>query len=721
MAERERNINSPIADVVALYDKHLELLNRVQTSDYYFYTIDEDNDTEDKSKPYVSLDTVQTFYSSTTKTSEAFSKAQYMLAAIGREMPLVDLSLPQRKVLSTRICSETTKLIAGLRAINSARPDLGGSLIRRSERDRVLIKQFIGSINQEQPETLRETLRRYIPRFVTHPIPYPEEALPTEDQLDIASRWRNLTTKEAHYLIHPDRISEGIPLHIVFKIARSLERKDKADTGYALRVHGVSHLLAMEKEQSNLDKHAEMPFFTYMLSGIMPGSSLEYIMKLAKHSSEVKHITFDYEEALAETMTQTLQKFQVELEERRPGIATEFILQLRQYYPDQFSEMFASSIVNYAVRTRKIDVVKILQKLQEVSWPEFDQIFEYVQGQPLRRVIANDEVDTLLSGLPKLEDSEESTDLQQDIKELVGDEDSFSYTRNINRKVLKEGGQTFAIKIDLEPLSGMVYALLLCTSPKGIRAIPFKFSFSGESFSLPVLDESPTYPATVEQLKRRVGDIIHSLVERRRIDTKQSPIVTSQVDNSRQITQLPTSQLSREERKAQYQSAMLDEARRQKTRPTNPQEAKPLSGLVYKADPKEESQSHYERRITGLDYITVVNLLNAEGIVGIEPETFVNKIEHLVELANVSKKILGKRIDPEVLSQQELKGEQINLRQISWVLNGGVTQIRVYIEDAKQGYFILRGVMSKKSESQQTRYIRQLLLQIVRERKEQED
>jgi hypothetical protein len=183
-----------------------------------------------------------------------------------------------------------------------------------------------------------------------------------------------------------------------------------------------------------------------------------------------------------------------------------------------------------------------------------------------------------------------------------------------------------------------------------------------------------------------------------------------------------TPRFTREERIARYEQRKAEELVKlqKKGRAMSHQEDMAESTVTFVSDTPEESAAPLKRNIIGLDYQTVRSLLEEERISSVDADTVIKKLGHLVELANVNGKMLGKRISTDILSQSELEGEHINLRQVNWVVDGGVTQIRFYIEDMKQGYFVLRGIMSKKGESQQTRYIRQLLLRIVRERKEKE-
>jgi hypothetical protein len=236
---------------------------------------------------------------------------------------------------------------------------------------------------------------------------------------------------------------------------------------------------------------------------------------------------------------------------------------------------------------------------------------------------------------------------------------------------------------------------------KKARIIHFDISFLGDHSSLEIRLFDPTLPnkSIAEDLHWRVATVLHELAEKKRARERILQPVMPSAPRSISSTEI-TPQFTREERIKRYEQRKAEELAKLHKKGLTEEHKEVL------LESKKDS-AIFQRNIVGLDYRTVSTFLTEERISSVDVDTVIKKLGHLVELANVNGKMLGKRISNE---------ENINLRQINWIVDGGVTQIRFYIEDVKQGYFVLRGIMSKKNESQQTRYIRQLLTDIVRER-----
>jgi hypothetical protein len=707
--------NSPIADVLATHEEQNRRYELIESSPYYHYTIEKPDQTKPDT-PFISWEVVSTFYSNVKKQMVEFAKAQSILREQGKNLAERSHSPIEQQVASKVISYETKTLIRGLKAINAADAVPHSNILQRSELARIKAKKFIAGVGKEKPEAFRETLRRYIPRFATHPIPHPDDLIPGEDREEVLSRWRNFTSRDADYLIHPDNIPQGAPLHMVFKIAKEMERQDKNDLAYAIKTHGITKLLEMEREKATQEEAPEIPFFTHLVAGTLPGFSFDFL-QLSKRRG------FDYEEAVSDTMLQTLERFQSEREDRKNGVATDFLLKIKDYYPDQFNHLLANAIINFAARTRKIDDVKLLRNLQEEKWPGFDEILESVKNHPGRRVLDYKEIEAILNTLPQPENQNPTSNLSDDIKALVGEEDSYSIVQPIKKSIVMKGEASTAIRLDLEPLSETIYARLINVDKTIVRYFPFKLSFSGgfDSFSIDILDKNPPNPAIIEKLQNEVANAIRQQVEKNisQSKTKLTKNTQTPFPDTKPMSTLDSPRATREERMREYQQKKQIELERQqrRTKATSEAEHLPQAQVIYPQQVQEREDTLPPRRIIGLDYRNVIELLGKEKIENIKPDIMVKKIEHLVELASIGNKMLGKRISDEVLNQRELQGESINLRQINWIVDGGTTQIRIYLEDIKDGVFILRGIMSKKSETQQTRYIRQLLLDIVQERK----
>jgi hypothetical protein len=356
-----------ITDIIEIYNKQQKYFGLAKNSDFYCYTLAKASE-DNESQPHLDFDYVLTFYYGSLHEIRLFAQAQYYLQDIIKKYSSTDIPVEEIRSISKNISKSIYNLILGYRGLNSAKAVPGMDFNKLPVLGRAAVKKFIEEhIPQEKPESFRSTLRAYIPRFVTHPIPYPEDIFSKTENTDLANLWKSYTVKEAHYLVHPDHVLDGAPFHLVIKFARIFERNGKSNIGYALRTYAITHLVDLE-----LEKKSEMSFLVHILAGVVLGSPFDFLLNTNKS------ISFDYEEALAETMTSTLERFQSELKSGQKGDATKFINQLRQYYPNKFNELFVNLIFNYSVRSGKIDETGILKKLQQISWPGLDEMLNFV-------------------------------------------------------------------------------------------------------------------------------------------------------------------------------------------------------------------------------------------------------------------------------------------------------------------------------------------------------
>ena len=698
-----------ITRTIQQYERQQRVIEMVGDSSFYYYTVP-DVELDFNTVPHLDWETIDRMYSPIRPQMERFQKAQSALLERGRSISSKELTIEELMAMNAKLLDPVYDLVNGLKAFNFAKPRPPRKQYKKQpEFIQILNKRYLDNIETEKPEEARETLRRYIPRWMTHPIPPPVSELEDEQMSLVEDEWANFTTKDADLLIHPDRISEGAPLHVVFKLAEKMEKQEKSDLGYALRTYGISKILEMEVDRLNDPENPEIPFFSFIMAGSMTGFSFSYARKSF----------FDFSTAINDTMSMTHQRLMDELESGQNGPASQFLDILNNHFPNAFPGLFALSIVNHSLRTKKIDEIKMIKGLQRKSPEWFEAFMNNLSPFSVRRVLYNHEIEEVMDSMPPVPESIDIAKIEDNAREIIGDEDSYSISRSMRFSFLKDiekGNTVSALKLDLDALSETISVQVIGGKDQKARIVPFKLSFSGEiePFSLETLDDHPVSEEVLEVLRKKVAEVLHSQLEEKR---KREQTLTSgkavRLNTVKVDKPLP---LTRKERMIRYQL----EKERDRKQKTKGETSEAMELAIPETNPpvaNEEAVLGTPRRILNLDYPTIIGLLEEQRIGNIDPERMYNKLEFLLEVANVGGKILGKKIGTHPLSESELQGEEINLRQINWVLDGGATALRIYLEDVKGGDFIIQGILLKQSENQQTRYIRQLLLKIVKERK----
>ncbi len=693
--KRERLIGSTIRK----YDGQQKIVENVFDSPFYYYTIHGEDFDFDK-VPHIEWYLIKTFYRSTTNQMDNFYHAQENLLKRGQSLLQKELEAEELFTINAKLVNPCYTLVRGLQALGNAKATPIASLPKKSpELVRVSAKKYMEELGRNKPEEIKETLRRYIPRWLTHPIPFPEDILDEEEKAQVSEKWSNFTSRDANYLIADEKISEGAPLHMVYKIASEFEKKDESDLAYKLKTRAISEILSLET--SKIDEN-ELPFFSFIFTSAFSGFA----------NSSFRNPFFDYTEALNETLLQTHQRYQKELDEGVDGPASKFVESIQSYFEDKFAEMLVLSVIGFALKTRKVDEIQLLKSLKKKNPSWIHKFEDAFARHPARRVMNYHEIDEVLDALKKNSPPDTSDTLEADASEMLGDEDSVSLAKSFGSSFmrrLERGDTQFAIRIELDSLSRTIDSKIISSNEAVMRFIPFKLSFSGEieSCTLDTLEKSGIPQSTFDSLKALVAQTIHEQIVQKHINDRQ-------MASGRQIPVISEAprQLTRAQRIERYRAEKESEQRKRKKIPMQPD----IAVVVVEKEEKETSEK-IERNILNLDYATITNFLQDENITSIDAERAYNKLEFILEASNTSGKMLGKKISSNNLNEKELQGEIINLRQINWVLDGGSTQIRYYLEDVKDGNFILRGIMSKKGVNQQTRYIRKILLDIVKERK----
>jgi hypothetical protein len=233
----------------------------------------------------------------------------------------------------------------------------------------------------------------------------------------------------------------------------------------------------------------------------------------------------------------------------------------------------------------------------------------------------------------------------------------------------------------------------------GSHYLPFRMNYTGELESLRAeMVEGGNIP-------REAAEILRKLVFKA-LEDKVSKAVKERLAKEKISRRniLPETRalepgLSRQDRISRYNSEKQRARKRKVGSVTSTQKEEFIEEQVAK-----EERAQMEIKIIGLEYENVEDILVRSGIEDLDPHWVIKKLRQYAEVAAQGKKMLGKRV---VLTNNF----GINLRQINWMIENN-RAIRAYLEDVGSGEFILRGILAKKGESMQNRYILNLMHEI---------
>lgn len=601
--------------------------------------------------------------------------------------------LPKPSQTQLRLSTES---LTNYYALASTAPKITiGSLLTSSQRESL---RKWPEITEHHMSVVRDGLRRFIPRWLYHPIERPTVVDSEKDSI-LQKAWTTYTPKEGLYLIEEQDIHEGkAPLHMVFKIAQRLEAAGYDDLGYMSRTHALKELL---KEAITKWPSGNSELFTDALYDLLSGEGMSIGSKKAK---------FNYRSAFEDTMVRTYLYLQDESEHVEKQEARELITAFKDVF---HHHTIALSILNSYSNSDQIDLRRLLPTLDVVD-PKFAKAVESsLLDQRNRPLLLSDEVQKSLRSLTGEPDrGDKGQDIAGEVDEIIADNDSYSFTISAPKLGYDiPRGSRYEISITIDALSQKISAELSIESNRATKTLPYTIDYSEDLICRTQLLDEEALPIEVR------GELVH-IVERaiahhaeslRKKAASKGVIFTARPAN----TPSPVSQKqTREERMGEYQRLRASSGRKR----TGSTEITPAASQV--PDGKDiEKGREFQLRIIGLDVETISSIMAQQKIQGIDPHLIIRKLNHMMENARVSQQMIGKRINLDTV--RDLPAE-INIRQLNWMMDGGNNGLRVYLEDIGGGAFILRGMLNKKGLSQQQRYIENMALRILAERRGQE-
>jgi hypothetical protein len=668
-----------------LYQWQMEVFDFSNTSDYYHYT----SRTTPVAAPYFNMQIAEAFYAKSVPTLNSFYRSQELLE--NKEAELLndtEISVPDLLRNGEDILDAGYELVRDFSKLNSAKASQHRNFSQFGGVQKFQLQKFYDEIGTQKPESFRDTMRRYIPRWMTTGISYPQEG-----------SWDEHVPPEETILIHPDRLAEGeVPLHTVFQAAKSIENSGKKELGYLVRTSAIVSVLDMEAEKIREDA-IETPFFHSSFARLMTGG-----MRTSRNAY------FDFQQAVSETMKTTFSKFQKELAEGKPGLATNFLQDIAGHYPKKFPELLARSIVNHEADS-DFNAVVLLRGLNEAKLPWIGNVHEHVSNLPERRVLGASEMEKL-APIDMGDERNAEITLEQfmaDGELLAGSGDEYGFRVPLSKLDMEVSGLKSEIEINLDSMSESIDAVINCTDGKMSRSIPYSLSFSGEkeSFRMETVDRVQVSDPSLEKYRTTVARAIKREADKIRArEQKKDHSKNGQIVVFDQTPDLLIPKLTREERMKLYESQKPDEAGEKGESGVKKNDVQNEHAVG-----KDVAEKEPEKKITGLDYDNVDSMLKDSKIEVVSADTVIKKLNHFTQMANVSGKPFGKPVSLSGIRNPD----GIALRQINWVLDGGNTQIRIYLQHAGEKDYALEGIMNKKGSNHQQRYLEQLVKQIKKE------
>ena len=159
------------------YERHQRVIEMVGDSSFYYYTVP-DVELDFNTVPHLDWETIDRMYSPIRPQMERFQKAQSALLERGRSISSKELTIEELMAMNAKLLDPVYDLVNGLKAFNFAKPRPPRKQYKKQpEFIQILNKRYLDNIETEKPEEARETLRRYVPRWMTHPIPPPVSEL----------------------------------------------------------------------------------------------------------------------------------------------------------------------------------------------------------------------------------------------------------------------------------------------------------------------------------------------------------------------------------------------------------------------------------------------------------------------------------------------------------------------------------------------------------------
>jgi hypothetical protein len=286
-----------ISSLVEMLQEQAKLYDLVENSDYYHYCLRE-KEAKKEETPHLSLHTFALFYKSSFNYARDFFSSQESLFKAGKRVLAritakdnKELTLEERILVAEFCLTCQYKLVKSVKAIELARAEPFKGFSNMSGLQQFKLKELFDELGGRKPKNFRETMRRYIPRWMYHNI-----SIGNEWQEEMGEVWQDELLSEDGILYIKE--NEGVPLHMLFRMARNWEELGKDDLGYEMRIKGIRELMELELDRFSETSQFEIPFFHFTLVSLLCGEI----------DRKRKSAHFDYRAAVEETMRFTFQR-----------------------------------------------------------------------------------------------------------------------------------------------------------------------------------------------------------------------------------------------------------------------------------------------------------------------------------------------------------------------------------------------------------------------------
>jgi DNA uptake protein ComE-like DNA-binding protein len=689
LSQLERTSSRGVREMFSFFSKVYE---NVDSSDFYYYK--QEQDIEPENTPHLPDELFNIFYSEAVTDAKRFSYAQAVLLELGQD--LSPTPAPAELIsVGKRILESCYVLVPAFNKINATPlTPLKNMGMMKS----IWQRQFArlqAEVGTHKEETFRETVRRFIPRWMTHLLSVPQLAQEQEQQ-QLAELWTAYTSEDVNLLVHPSNIEKGAPIHRVLQLTEVLENQE---TAYHIKTDAILQILEFEKNKHQ--SFTEIPFFQYVFGSML----------LANSGTTPKNAYFDFKSSLSKVISETYSHLQQELTSQTPGKATEFLAKISAYYPEHFSELITYSLFQYENISNDFDALELLTNLQKSDTAWLGDLTKQIELVQNRRFINSDEFRAYISA-ESLETQGSHTNLGDfisNVQTVINGDDIVSFKVDLQKLGYTSISKKAYVSLDLESGIETIFVQLYFSSENTTRELGFSMSFSGEEESIDF-----DFIQEEQHIVALCRDIVSAALKHQAnvVTTQRKKLQPLQKGKEVTVFNLPEStiavaQLTREERIEQYaETKKRNERKRGKStaRPQVSPQPKFNEDLLVAQEP--------EIQVVGLNQATIQELLDLEGIEVVEAEAIIEKVQYLVSTAEQSRRMIGKRVEVDLFGKDI--SHFLNLRQINWIFEGSA--IRIYLEDMGNAVFAVRGILNKKGESMQHRYIGKLIKRIFDQR-----
>lgn len=530
---------------------------------------------------------------------------------------------------------------------------------------------------QQTPDSLRETARRFTPRWLS-------EGLLTGLDVDVDPSPGNI-------LVRPEYKETGrVIFQQIFEYASAIEDTNP-QKAFGLRSEAFLSLLELEKEQANRATNPEIPFFTLTLASEMV---LEFIQNSGSSAF--------YHKAVTDTLHQAYKGAQEELETNGSEDFQNFLKTLGRYYPGTFDFLLAKSILNMNRGDPSLNASLLLRELAVGS--TFPRLLDQAKAFSPRPLLTIDELERHLERMPKAEEPVDLARLSTQVASLTSEVDLYSFKAD-NLPYHKKTPDELWIDI-VRTTQSIAATFRFWEQGKQITA-ELKLIWGEEEKYLQVSDLPDNLkPETAKRLVVLIAEGVNRQFEHQDKEEKSRNNLTSLRISPHDTNQ---SLLDRQQRKANYPMLIQQAQKEQKQAAKRNGKRSPIE--EYQAEANSEIEVP-KKVIDHLSLEGIEDFLKEENIHAIKGEDILKKLNHALKMASTTVELFGIKIEHNDLRLPN--HGWIDLRELKWRVSGA-NALRVYIQEIGEGHFLLRGIQLKKSDDKQDAYIEKIIGRIKKD------